>query len=50
MKKILKKMGVTDERSRSKKPEYFKGNKIDFPNSTVSKASRKYVKSMQSLK
>lgn len=43
-------MGVTDERSRSKKPEYFKGNKIDFPNSTVSKASRKYVKSMQSLK
>lgn len=38
------------EKGKSKKPEYFKGNKIDFPNSTVSKASRKYVKSMQSLK
>ncbi|ODN99461.1 CMGC/CLK protein kinase [Cryptococcus wingfieldii CBS 7118] len=38
------------EKGKSKKPEYFKGNKIDFPNSTVSKASRKYVKAMHSLK
>nr|ODN89927.1 CMGC/CLK protein kinase [Cryptococcus depauperatus CBS 7841] len=38
------------EKGRAKKPEYFKGNKIDFPNSTTPKGSKKYVKQMLSLK
>ncbi|WVW80818.1 hypothetical protein I302_102807 [Kwoniella bestiolae CBS 10118] len=38
------------EKGRHKKPEFFRGPKIDFPNATVSKASRKYVKNMRSLK
>ncbi|WWC65194.1 uncharacterized protein I303_107808 [Kwoniella dejecticola CBS 10117] len=38
------------EKGRHKKPEFFRGNKIDFPNATVSKASKKYVKGMRSLK
>ncbi|WVQ85941.1 hypothetical protein IAT38_008109 [Cryptococcus sp. DSM 104549] len=38
------------EKGRAKKPEFFKGNKIDFPNASVSKASRKYVKSLHTLK
>ncbi|WWC98532.1 hypothetical protein V866_005424 [Kwoniella sp. B9012] len=37
------------EKGRHKKPEFFRGPKIDFPNATVSKASRKYVKNMRSL-
>lgn len=32
-----------------KKPEFFKAGKIDFPNSTVSRSSRKYVKSLRTL-
>ncbi|EIW70133.1 hypothetical protein TREMEDRAFT_68505 [Tremella mesenterica DSM 1558] len=38
------------DRGRSKKPEYFKGNKLDFPNPTVSRSSRKFVKSLKPLK
>ncbi|WWC72595.1 uncharacterized protein I206_106557 [Kwoniella pini CBS 10737] len=38
------------EKGRHKKPEFFRGNKIDFPNATVSKASKKYVKGMKNLK
>lgn len=38
------------ERGRVKKPEFFKGNKIDFPNPTVSRSSRKFVKSLKTLK
>jgi dual-specificity kinase len=38
------------ERGRVKKPEFFKGNKIDFPNPSVSKSSRKFVKGLKSLK
>ncbi|OCF43275.1 CMGC/CLK protein kinase [Kwoniella heveanensis CBS 569] len=38
------------EKGRHKKPEFFRGNKIDFPNANVSKASRKFVKQMKSLK
>ncbi|WRT70717.1 uncharacterized protein IL334_007715 [Kwoniella shivajii] len=38
------------EKGRHKKPEFFRGTKIDFPNVTVSKASKKYVKGMRSLK
>ncbi|KAL1410023.1 serine threonine protein kinase CMGC group [Vanrija albida] len=38
------------ERGRLKKPEFFKGNKIDFPNPSVSKSSRKFVKGLKSLK
>lgn len=34
---------------RVKKPEFFKNGKIDFPNPTVSRSSRKYVKTMRSL-
>lgn len=35
---------------RLKKPEFFKGNKIDFPNPSVSKSSRKFVKGLKALK
>ncbi|ORY20386.1 kinase-like domain-containing protein [Naematelia encephala] len=38
------------ERGRAKKPEFFKGLKVDFPNPSVSKSSRKYVKSLKTLK
>ncbi|WWC92319.1 uncharacterized protein L201_007273 [Kwoniella dendrophila CBS 6074] len=38
------------EKGRYKKPEFFRGSKIDFPNATVSKASKKYVKGMRNLK
>ncbi|ORX40996.1 kinase-like domain-containing protein [Kockovaella imperatae] len=37
------------ERGRHKKPEFFKGHKIDFPNASVSRTSRKFVKSLRSL-
>jgi dual-specificity kinase len=35
--------------SRIKKPEFFKNGKIDFPNASVGRSSRKYVKCMKSL-
>ncbi|KAL7422897.1 serine threonine protein kinase CMGC group [Cryptotrichosporon argae] len=38
------------DKGRLKKPEFFKGNKIDFPNPSVSKSSRKFVKGLKSLK
>lgn len=38
------------ERGRIKKPEFFKGNKIDFPNPTVPKSSRKFVKGLKNIK
>ncbi|KAK8850533.1 hypothetical protein IAR55_004451 [Kwoniella newhampshirensis] len=38
------------EKGKSKKGEFFKGNKIDFPNSHTTKSSRKYVKQMRTLK
>lgn len=38
------------DRGKIKKPEFFRGSKIDFPNATVSKASRKFVKGLKSLK
>lgn len=38
------------ERGRLKKPEFFKGHKIDFPNPSVSKSSRKFVKGLKSLR
>ncbi|WVR08517.1 hypothetical protein IAU60_005572 [Kwoniella sp. DSM 27419] len=38
------------EKGRHKKPEFFRGSKIDFPNAAVSKASRKFVKQMRSLR
>ena len=34
---------------RQKRPEFFRGNKIDFPNATVSKSSRKFVKGLRGL-
>jgi len=34
---------------RLKKPEFFKGNKIDYPNPSVSRSSRKFVKGLKSL-
>lgn len=34
---------------RVKKPEFFKAGKIDFPNASVGRSSRKYVKCMKSL-
>lgn len=34
---------------RIKKPEFFKAGKIDFPNASVGRSSRKYVKCMKSL-
>jgi dual-specificity kinase len=38
------------ERGRFKKPEFFRGNKVDFPNSQTEKSSKKFVKSLKSLK
>ncbi|EJT51895.1 protein serine/threonine kinase [Trichosporon asahii var. asahii CBS 2479] len=51
MEVVMGKMpNVMIERGRLKKPEFFKGNKIDFPNPTVSKSSRKFVKGLKSLR
>ncbi|KLT44792.1 kinase-like protein [Cutaneotrichosporon oleaginosum] len=38
------------DRGRTKKPEFFKGNRIDFPNPTVPKSSRKFVKGLKHLR
>lgn len=38
------------ERGRMKKPELFKGNKVDYPNPSVSKSSRKFVKTLKSIR
>ncbi|WWD20716.1 hypothetical protein CI109_105192 [Kwoniella shandongensis] len=38
------------EKGKAKKPEFFRGNKIDFPNNQTSKSSKKYVKQMRTLK
>ncbi|KAK1923135.1 kinase-like domain-containing protein [Papiliotrema laurentii] len=37
------------DKGRAKKPEFFKGNKIDYPNPSVSRSSRKFVKSLKPL-
>ncbi|KAK4688601.1 hypothetical protein P7C73_g1495, partial [Tremellales sp. Uapishka_1] len=37
------------DKGRLKKPEFFKGNKVDFPNTQVSKSSRKFVKGLKPL-
>lgn len=51
MEVVMGKMpGRMVERGRVKKPEFFKGSKIDFPNPTVSRSSRKFVKSLKTLK
>jgi dual-specificity kinase len=38
------------EKGRLKKPEFFRGGKVDWPNSQTPKNSRKFVKGMKNLK
>ncbi|KAI9637038.1 kinase-like domain-containing protein [Dioszegia hungarica] len=38
------------DKGKQKKPEFFRGNKVDYPNPSVSKSSRRFVKGLKSLK
>lgn len=33
-----------------KKPEFFKGTKIDYPNASTTKSSKKFVKGLKNLR
>jgi dual-specificity kinase len=43
-------LGTQADAPRQKKPEFFRGNKVDYPNPSVSKSSRRFVKGLKSLK
>lgn len=34
---------------RQKRPEFFKNHRVDYPNPSVSRSSRKFVKGLKSL-
>ena len=38
------------EKGRLKRPEFFKNGRVDFPNANVSRSSKKFVKSLRSLR